>query len=261
MHVRSDFAAYIAQRTSREEMGESHGRFERGTGRRPREVLRFGSLIACLWWTDQSTVWRDPDAGVLVLLHGELYGEDAGDLRKLTDGFLRSGSAFCAEVDGSYTLLVADGALKMKERGIVPEIEIFETGMIQTTKVLMKRCVLVEPYYCNLLLGSMFSAPGTLFDLAHMVRSLPPGVVWSAAGIGRFQLKMNFAAVLMGGHVRVGLEDNLYYDHDRKTLATNRMLVQRVADFARHIGREVATPREARSMIGLKQTPTANAAG
>jgi 3-keto-5-aminohexanoate cleavage enzyme len=103
------------------------------------------------------------------------------------------------------------------------------------------------------LLGSVFSAPATLFDLSHMVISLPSDVHWGAAGIGQFQLKMNFAAVLMGGHVRVGLEDNIYFDCKRKTLATNPMLVERAAKFGQDVGREVASPREARELLGLKR--------
>jgi len=142
-------------------------------------------------------------------------------------------------------------ALKMKNNGIIPEIEIFETGMINATKILIKKGVLKEPFYLNLLLGSIYSSPGTLFDLVCMVKSLPLGVHWGAAGIGKFQLKMNFAAILMGGNVRVGLEDNIYYDNGKSKLATNEMLVRRIVKFTHEIGREVATPQEAREMLGI----------
>jgi len=148
--------------------------------------------------------------------------------------------------------MVKNLATAMRDRGIVPEIECFETGMIQTTKVLIKRGVLVAPFYYNLLLGSIFSAPGTLFDLTHMAMSLPPDVPWGSAGIGKFQLKMNFASVLMGGHVRVGIEDNIWFDQDAKELATNSQLVERVANFSRQIGRDVASAKEAREIIGIK---------
>jgi len=114
----------------------------------------------------------------------------------------------------------------MKERGIAPEIECFETGMVQTAKVMIKRGVLVEPFFFFFFFLSIFSAPGTLFDLAHMVQSLPPGVQWAAAGIGKFQLKINFASVLMGGHVRVGLEDNIWFNQDSRDLATNPRLIE-----------------------------------
>jgi len=90
-----------------------------------------------------------------------------------------------------------------------------------------------------------------MFDLSYMVKSLPPYANWAAAGIGRFQLKVNFASVLMGGHVRVGLEDNLYYDQEKKELATNVLLISRVVKFAHEIERKVATAKEAREMLGI----------
>jgi uncharacterized protein (DUF849 family) len=177
----------------------------------------------------------------------ELTGEAKPDMGSLTLGSLN----FPKQASVNQPEMIKNLAMKMKEAGIIPEIEVFETGMIQTAKVLMKRGILAGPFYFNLLLGSIYSAPGTLFDLSHMVMSLPHGVHWAAAGIGKFQLKMNFAAVLMGGHVRVGLEDNIYYDQDSKTFATNEMLITRVADFAQQIGRAIATPREAREMLGI----------
>lgn len=179
----------------------------------------------------------------------ELEGELKPDLGSLTMGSLN----FPNQASINTPEMIENLALKMKDRGIAPEIEVFETGMIYAAKVLMKRGVLVAPFYFNLLLGSVFSAPATLFDLSHMVISLPSDVHWGAAGIGQFQLKMNFAAVLMGGHVRVGLEDNIYFDHKRKTLATNPMLVERAAKFGQDVGREVASPREAREMFGLNR--------
>jgi len=177
----------------------------------------------------------------------DLEGDAKPDMGSLTMGSLN----FPKQASVNQPEMIQNLALKMKERGIIPEIEAFETGMIQTAKVLMKREILIEPFCFNLLLGSIYSAPGTLFDLTHMVKSLPPGVHWAAAGIGKFQLKMNFAAVLMGGHVRVGLEDNIYFDPDNKKLATNVMLIDRVVNFAKEIGREIATPREARESLGM----------
>ncbi len=147
-------------------------------------------------------------------------------------------------------------ALKMKERGIVPEIEVFEPGMINTVKVLMKKGVLQKPFYMNILLGSLYSAPASLFDLSCLIKALPGCVHWGATGIGKFQLKINMAAILMGGHVRVGLEDNIYYDNDRRELATNEQLIERIGRLSSEIGREVATPIEAREIIGLPRIAT-----
>ena len=144
-------------------------------------------------------------------------------------------------------------AKKMLDHDIKPELEVFDIGMINYARYLIKKGLLKPPYYFNLLFGSIFSVPATLFDLSYMVKNLPSNVQWAAAGIGKFQLKINFASVLMGGHVRVGLEDNVYYDDEKKVLATNEMLIIRVAKFANEIGREVATAQEAREMIGIHQ--------
>jgi len=177
----------------------------------------------------------------------ELEGDAKPDMGSLTMGSLN----FPTQASITDPAMIHDLATAMRDRDIVPEIECFELGMIHTTQVLIKRGVLVGPFYYNLLLGSLYSTPGTLHDLSHMVMSLPPGVQWGAAGIGKLQLKMNFASVLMGGHVRVGLEDNIWFDQDAGDLATNRRLVERVASFSRQIGREVATATEARELIGL----------
>ena len=91
-------------------------------------------------------------------------------------------------------------------------------------------------------------------NLARMVGALPNGTTWAAAGIGRFQFPMNALAIAMGGHVRVGLEDNIWYDDERTRLATNAELITRLVRIAQACGREIATPDEARTMIRL-QTP------
>jgi 3-keto-5-aminohexanoate cleavage enzyme len=83
------------------------------------------------------------------------------------------------------------------------------------------------------------------------VGSLPPDANWGAAGIGKFQLKMNLAGMLMGGHVRVGLEDNIYFDDHNGELATNVMLIERIVRMASEMGRVIATPTEARQMLGF----------
>lgn len=177
----------------------------------------------------------------------ELEGKAKPDMGSLTLGSLN----FPEQASVNTPEMIEALALKMSERGIIPEIEAFEPGMIHAVKVLMLRGVLTGPLYVNILLGSLYASPATLFDLSCMVKSLPPSAHWAAAGIGRFQLNMNTAAILMGGHVRVGLEDNLYYDHARRNLATNEQLIRRVVRLSSELGREVAKPCEARAMLGL----------
>ena len=179
----------------------------------------------------------------------ELEGNSKPDMGSLTLGSLN----FTKQASINTPKMIQDLAAKMIAHDIVPEIEIFDIGMVNTAKIFIKNEILVEPFYFNLLLGSVFSVPATLFDLAYMVNSLPSAGQWAAAGIGRFQLKMNFASILMGGHVRVGIEDNIFYNQNNKELATNEQLIQRIVKFSHTIGREVASASEARGLIGLPQ--------
>jgi len=143
-------------------------------------------------------------------------------------------------------------ATLMNERGILPELEIFESGFINTAKYLARKGYLKEPLHFSLLLGSLGSIPADTRDLVYLVESLPPGSTWSATGIGRFQTQINAGAMLMGGHVRVGIEDSIYYNYPEKQLATNVDLVDRIVRIAKLLGRDIATPGEAREILGLK---------
>ena len=141
---------------------------------------------------------------------------------------------------------------KMVARGIKPELECFDFGMINAANMLIGRGLLGEPpYYFNLLLGSRYSVPATARHLSNMLEDLPPGSLWSAAGIGLFQLPMNVLAIAMGGHCRVGLEDNIYHGFDRRELATNEGLVERVAHISETFGRPLASSARARALLGL----------
>jgi 3-keto-5-aminohexanoate cleavage enzyme len=142
-------------------------------------------------------------------------------------------------------------AEKMKAQGIVPELEVFDLGMIDFARHLIDKQVLGPPYYFNLILGSLGTLSATPFHLATMVRALPDGATWAGGGIGRFQFFVNSLAITMGGHVRVGLEDNLYYDAGKQDRTTNLALVQRLVSLAHAAQREISTPAEARDLMGL----------
>ncbi len=146
---------------------------------------------------------------------------------------------------------IRDLAKIMRENDILPELEIFESGFINTAKYLAKKGDFKQPMHFNLLLGSLGSIPADIKDLVYLIGSLPSGSTWSATGIGRFQTKINIAAMLMGGHVRVGIEDSIYYNYPKKELATNEVLVERIVRFAKELGREIATPDEAREILGI----------
>ncbi len=140
-------------------------------------------------------------------------------------------------------------AAAMKEAGTKPEMEIFEPGMIANAQMLVDKGLATRPLHFDFVLGSRGSLPATPRNLLFLSESIPPASTWTVAGIGRWQLPMAVLAIVMGGHVRVGLEDNLYYR--RGELATNEQLVARVARIAAEVGRPLATPDEAREILGL----------
>ncbi len=139
----------------------------------------------------------------------------------------------------------------MQERQILPELEIFEPGFINTAKYLAKKGYLKKPLHFCLLLGSLGSIPAGINDLAYLTNSLPTESNWSATGIGRFQTQINAAALLMGGHARIGIEDSIYFNYPKQELATNKKLVARIVKVAKELGREIASPKEARDILGL----------
>jgi 3-oxoadipate:acetyl-CoA acetyltransferase len=142
-------------------------------------------------------------------------------------------------------------AKEMLERGIRPELEAFDVGMINYAKYLIEKELIHPPYYFNLILGNIACAQANLLNLGLMINELPAGSIWSIGGVGRFQLPMNAAALVAGGGVRVGLEDNIWFDDERTRLVTNRELVERVLSIAHALGRVPFTGQEAREFLGV----------
>ncbi|PWI10528.1 3-keto-5-aminohexanoate cleavage protein [Streptomyces sp. NWU339] len=145
---------------------------------------------------------------------------------------------------------------EMTRRGIKPEWEVFDLGHILSDfTTLTAEGLDSRPYYCNIVLGGQRGFQGALpytpKILQMLVEHLPEGTVWGVSGIGPTQLPATTHGLLLGGHMRVGLEDNLYYARGR--LATNLELAERAVRIIRELGYEIATPSEAREMLGLKQ--------
>jgi 3-keto-5-aminohexanoate cleavage enzyme len=176
-----------------------------------------------------------------------LDGKAKPDMASLTLGSLN----FPKQASINEPEMIQALAEKMHRAGIVPELEIFDMGMLDYAKYLIDRKFLRPPHYFNLILGSLGTLSATPFHLSTLAVSLPPNATWAAAGIGRFQFYVNCLAITMGGHVRVGLEDNLYLDDGKEKLATNLMLVERLARLAHIIQREICKPDEARKIMGL----------
>jgi 3-keto-5-aminohexanoate cleavage enzyme len=165
-------------------------------------------------------------------------------------GSLATGSSnFPTSVNSNSPELIRAMAEKMRDNGIKPEIEAFDVGMIDATSYLVKTGLLIAPLHFNLVMNVPGSIKGTPKNLMHMVDALPAGSTWTVSGIGRSQVSMLAMAIILGGHVRTGLEDVLEYEPG--VMATNRMLLERVLRLAKELGREIATPDEARQMLGL----------
>lgn len=167
------------------------------------------------------------------------------DMASLSTG----SSNFPTSVNANSPQLIKALANKMKKNNLKPEIEVFDVAMIKNAIYLAKKGYLKTPLHFNLVMNVPGSIPGTIKNLLFLVENLPDNCTWSVSGIGHSQVQMISMAILLGGHVRTGLEDVLMMDD--KTYATNPLLVQRVVNIATAVGREIATPEEARQILHL----------
>ena len=138
----------------------------------------------------------------------------------------------------------------LMERGIKPEIEVFDKGMVDIAIRMNKQGFIKSPMHFNFVLGLQMAA--SMRDLVFISESIPEGSTWTVSGIGRHEIPMATAAIMMGGHVRVGFEDNAYLE--KGVLAeSNGALVEKVVRIAEELKREIATPADSRRILGLKQ--------
>jgi 3-keto-5-aminohexanoate cleavage enzyme len=145
-----------------------------------------------------------------------------------------------------------DAASEMKSRSVVPEIEVFDSGMVLNGRRLIDAGLIDGPGVWQLCLGVRGGATADVQTMAYLVDRLPTGAFWSALGVGRNQLSVNLFSLAFGGHVRTGLEDNVYYQ--KGVLAeSNGQLVERIVRIAKEIGRPVASSDQARKMLGIVQ--------
>jgi uncharacterized protein (DUF849 family) len=177
----------------------------------------------------------------------DLTGDLKPDLASLTVGsqnFVNTASMNAPE-------MIERLATKMRNNGIKPELEVFEPGMIHKANYLIKKGIITGIPYFNILLGSLGTSPlhPATFGAFHAL--LPDNAVWSVAGIGQFQLDANIMGLSFGGNIRVGLEDNMYFDREKKVLASNEMLVERMVKQIKLMHLEVATPADTRTLLGL----------
>jgi 3-keto-5-aminohexanoate cleavage enzyme len=168
----------------------------------------------------------------------ELASYDAGSLNFGSTVFVNS------------PVMLEKLADKMLEYNVKPEIEVFDIGMIHNALAVAQKGLIKLPYFFQFVLGAKGGMPATPENLMFMKNSLPGGSVWSAIGASKDQLAINTMSILLGGHVRVGMEDNVWLKKG-ELAKTNAQFVKRIADLAKILGREVATPDEARKILGL----------
>lgn len=142
-------------------------------------------------------------------------------------------------------------AKKFQELGVKPEIEVFAPGDILLANKMLEEGLFDSPPMFQIVTGTHWGLPSTPETLIYMKSLLPPNAIWAAFGVARMQMPMAAQAALLGGNVRVGLEDNLYLS--RGVFATNGQLVEKARNIIEGIGYEVATPNEARDILGIKQ--------
>ncbi len=201
-----------------------------------------------------------PDIPICVSLSGRNFGEFAqrsdplhldGDLRPDMGSLTLSSLNFSGQASVNSPEMVRKLAETMLERGIKPELEVFDAGMVNYAHYLIGKGALQPPFYFNILLGNLAGAQAAPAQLAAIVAELPDDSIWCLAGIGRQQLTANTLGLLFGDGVRVGIEDNIWYDEARTRLATNADLVERMTRAAALLERPIATPAEVRSRLGI----------
>jgi uncharacterized protein (DUF849 family) len=201
-----------------------------------------------------------PDLVICVSLSGRTFSalEQRSDPLYL-DGYLKPdmGSLTLSSLNFNKTnstnspQMIQDLATIMKEKGIVPELEAFDLGMVNYSKYLAKKKLIEAPFYFNLLLGNIACAQANLLHAGIMINDLPENALYSLAGIGNEQLKINSLSIAIGGGVRVGLEDNIWYDRSRTKLASNMDLLERIHKIAKANARDIMSPEEFRKEMNL----------
>ena len=224
-----------------------HGRLPDGTPTQSREV--FAQILSqiraqsdvLVQFSTGGAVWMDVEQRIEAL-------DLRPDMATLTTGTVNFGE----DVFMNSMPMIRTIAQRLLDFGVKAEVEVFEVGMVQTAKRLVQEGLLPEPLHVDFVLGVPGAMPASERHLRFLIEELPQGASWSVAGIGRHELPLAYAALELGGHVRVGLEDNIYLD--RGQLARGSFeLVARVVERAQALGRAVASPTQAAALLGIKR--------
>jgi len=171
------------------------------------------------------------------------------DICTLDCGSMNFGEGNSVVINTPHVLRVM--AKRVLELGVKPEMEVFDTGQLWFAKTMYEEGLVADPPMYQICLGIPYGAPADTAHMKAMADAMPPGAVWAGFGISRMQMPMVAQAVLLGGHVRVGLEDNLYLE--RGVHASNRQLVEKAIRIVRDMGARTLDPTEARKLLKITQ--------
>jgi len=202
-----------------------------------------------------------PDLILCVSLSGRTFKEFKeraepleldGDLKPDMGSLTLSSLNFNKQASMNEPDMIKALARKMREKGIKAELEAFDAGMINFAHYLIKKGLIVAPHYFNLILGNVACAQADILHAGVMLRDLPDQSVWSFGGVGNYQLPMNSVSISIGGGVRIGLEDNIWYDKQRTKLARNIDLLRRIHAISEANERLIMSSRELRQRLNLE---------
>ncbi len=168
------------------------------------------------------------------------------EMATLSMGSVNFGDDVFLNLPGDMAAFLAE----MQAAGVVPEYEIFDAGMLHSLQRWLRRGLVALPLHVDLVLGVPGAMAGTPESLMFLRSQLPPGASWTVAGIGAAQLPLATMAIVLGGHVRVGFEDNIYYRRGELAVS-NAQMVDRIVRLAQELDRPIATPTQARAILGI----------
>jgi 3-keto-5-aminohexanoate cleavage enzyme len=161
-------------------------------------------------------------------------------------GSLNFGSELFENMEETIPLI----AKRIVENGVIPELEIFDFGMLDSVGRYTRKGIIPEKYHVNFVLGVPGGMKGTVQNLVYLVNELEDHQTWTVSGIGKCQLPLCVHAIAMGGHVRLGIEDNIYY-RKGELAESNSQLIERIVRIAREMDRPVADTGTARRLLGI----------
>ncbi|TAK49693.1 MAG: 3-keto-5-aminohexanoate cleavage protein [Xanthobacteraceae bacterium] len=199
-------------------------------------------LVLCVSCSGRNGASLDQRAEVLTL---------PDDLRPDMASLTLSSLNFASGASLNAPDIVTGLAARMKEHGVRPELEVFDLGMANYLGFLAARGLIEPPFYANILLGNVASAQASFLEIGALTAALPKDMLFSLGGIGATQLPVAAMAAAAAPGLRIGLEDNLWFDAARRHPASNAGLIERAHSLAAAVGRAVMSPRELRERLGL----------